>query len=131
MGTNYVWRDRPCSTCDRYDEIHVCKSGHTWRAYPHRLFNEAHPDWGFDPASPFGFPVLSIVDWRTVFTTRPGTLWNEYGEQIPDPVAWLDAIRPLNDEVKERYCGWYARDLADGIDWFDPAGYFFHTGEFC
>ncbi len=131
MSANYYWRDRPCETCDRYDEIHVCKSGHTWRAYPNTLLDEAHPEWGFERESPFGFPVLSVADWRTVLTTRPGALWNEYGDQIPDPVAWLDAFEPLDEAAKNRYRSWHARDLADGSDWFDAAGFFFHTGEFC
>ncbi len=131
MGTNFFWRDRPCAACDRHDEIHVGKSGFTWRGYPHRPFNPDHPEWGFDPASPFGFPVVTVADWRTVFTTRPGTLWDEYGRQVDDPVAWLDAITPPGVEQRDRFRGWHAVDLAAGTDWFDPDGYFFHHGEFC
>jgi hypothetical protein len=71
MGTNYYWHDRPCGHCNRYESIHVCKSGNTWRAYEHRLMNEKYPEWGYEPESPFGFPVLSIADWRTVFARLP------------------------------------------------------------
>lgn len=66
MGTNYHWRDQPCGHCGHYEEIHVGKSSGGWsfgfRACPHRLWREEHPDWGYDPASPFGFPVMSRAD---------------------------------------------------------------------
>ena len=60
-----------------------------WSGYPHRLIDPEHPDWGNDPASPTGFPIMSLSDWRKLFTQQPGRLFNEYGDHIPDPVAWL------------------------------------------
>lgn len=131
MGTNWFYRRPACDHCGRADpEVHVCKSGMTWRAYPNKLLSDEHPDWGFERESPFGFPVLSLADWRTVFTTVPGELWNEYGEKIPDPVAWLDGMKPLDDAAVARYRGWHWRDLASGDDWFDADGFFFTSGEF-
>ena len=131
MGTNYYFRRPACDHCRRADpEVHVCKSGMTWRAYPNRLLDEKRPEWGFEHQSPFGFPVVSLADWRTVFTTVPGELWNEYGERIDDPVAWLDGMKPPNEDLATRYRGWHFHDLTSGDDWFDPVGFFFHTGEF-
>ena len=126
MGTNYYWRDSPCGTCKREDVIHVCKSRTNWRAYPHQPDDEFNPRW-----SPLDRPILSLADWRAVFAERSGTLWDEYGGHIPDPVAWLDEVTPPDRAYAARLRGWHARDLADGTDWFDPAGHFFHDGEFC
>jgi hypothetical protein len=130
MGTNYYWHDRPCDHCGRSDVVHVFKSGGNWRAYLHQLMDADHPDWGYLHQSPFGYQVASVADWRRVFTERPGELWNEYGDRIPDPLAWLDSIKPPDDDHKARLIGWHQRDLDDGTDWFDPEGYFFHAGEF-
>jgi hypothetical protein len=90
MGTNFYWRDKPCDTCGRFEEIHVCKSRRTWRAYRHDLIDPDHPGWGYNPLSPFGFAVLCLDDWRKIFAARPGELFSEYGDRITDPVAWLD-----------------------------------------
>jgi hypothetical protein len=137
VGTNFEWRDVPCGHCGRSDpEIHVGKRSAGWsfgfQGYPHQLVDEAHPDWGFGPQSPFGFPVMSRADWRTVFTTtRPGTLVDEYGQTVDDPVAWLDALpAPDADQIARERAWmvlptWYVDD-----DWRDPEGFRFTAREF-
>ena len=136
MGTNYFWRDRPCEHCGRFENIHMGKSGGIFRAWPHRLFNDAHPDWGYDPASPFGFPVLSLKDWERVFKERPGSLWDEYGREVTDPLMWLAGFEPWNEERRAKQDGWdadfAARFMASGPaeHWYDPDGFYFTAREF-
>lgn len=136
MSTNFYWRDKPCGHCGRYEEIHVGKSSGGWsfgfRAWPHRLMNEEYPDWGHDPWSPFGFPVVSRADWAKVFAERPGELWDEYGRQVEDPLAWLDELTPP-DATKRRWENghmgphWH-RDPDQ--EWRDPEGFRFSAREF-
>lgn len=128
MGTNYYWRDQPCGSCGRYTEVHVCKSMSTWRAYRHALLDEKHPDWGYRDESPVGFAVVSLADWRRVFTERPGELWNEYGEQIPNPLAWLAEARPWQPGPDgHRYLH---DDARRGVGWLDDGGFRFYAEEF-
>lgn len=129
MGTNYYFRFNDCRCCTRFDEAHVGKSSGTWQAYNHKLMNEEHPDWGYEERSPFGFPIRSLADWRRVFTEIPGELWTEYGEQIDDPVKWLDEQKPWKpaDEDSIRYL---AEDTAAGRGWLDDNGYKFYVGDF-
>lgn len=125
MGTNYYWHDQPCEHCGRYEDIHVGKSGFTWRGYQHRLFNEEHPDWGYDPQSPLGFPVLSVQDWRKVFTERPGQLFDEYGRQVDDPIKWLSEIKPPDVKRRADIDRWER-----GMGWYDEEGFYFIGQEF-
>lgn len=136
MGTNYYWRDRPCEHCGRHDEIHVGKSSAGWslvfRAWPHRLDDPEHPEWGHDPSSPFGLPVVSRADWRTVFTLRSGELWDEYGRKVDYPLAWLDALKPPTGEQRGREDGNrgpMARPDPER-EWRDSEGFRFYAGEF-
>lgn len=128
MGTNYFWHDRPCGSCGRFTEVHVCLSRHTWRAYPNTFLNAAHPDWGLSVESPFGTPVMSLADWRHVFTTRPGALFDEYGSQVADPVAWLDEAKPWQPNPDGDH--YLAHDIRDGRGWLDVDGFRFYNGEF-
>lgn len=130
MGTNYYWREKACGSCGRYNEFHVGKSSGTWRAYPHELMDLDHPDWGYQPESPFGFPVLSLEDWRRVFKTHPGELWNEYRELIPDPLAWLEQQKPWSPRPPygTRFID---EDIRQGTGWLDAEGFKFYSGEFC
>lgn len=128
MGTNYYWHDTPCGHCKRTERIHVGKSLHTWRAYRHALQDELRPDWGYAYESPVGFPILALSDWRRVFTERTGELRDEYGTQIPDPIAWLAEAppwKPGTDGWK-----WLDIDIQSGKGWLDDAGFRFYAGEF-
>lgn len=143
MGTNLVWRDRPCDSCGRHDEVHVGKRSAGWsfgfRAWPHRLFNAEHPDWGYDPQSPFGFPAESRADWRRVFTERRGELRDEYGEKVGDPLGWLDRLDPP-DGAQQRWEDDIRAESWRGVgsawprprdeDWRDPEGFRFSAREF-
>lgn len=137
MGTNFYWRDSACAHCNRYEEIHVGKRSAGWsfgfRAWPHQLMNADHPDWGHNPASPFGFKVMKREEWRKVFAERTGQLFDEYGQHIEDPVAWLDALIPptpreraWEDAERYRYGG-----RGDSRDFRDREGFRFYAGEFC
>lgn len=127
MGTNYYWRDRPCGECGRFAELHVCKSKRTWRAYRHALVDDARPDWGYQYESPVGFAILSLADWRKVFE-RPGELRDEYGDVIPDPLAWLAEAKPWTPGAE----GWryLDEDIRRGVGWLDAEKFRFYDGEF-
>lgn len=129
MGTNYYWREAICGSCGRYNEIHVGKASGTWRAYPHEFMNNQYPEWGYDPESPFGFPVLTMEDWRKVFKTRPGELWTEYKEQIENPLEWLAKQKPWEPHplYERRYLD---EDIRSGRGWLDGEGFKFYSGEF-
>lgn len=140
MGTNFYWRDSPCTHCERFEEIHVGKRSAGWsfgfRAYPHRLMNADYPDWGFDPQSPFGFEVASRADWRKVFADRPGKLFTEYREEIEDPIAWLDGLQPPDaDQIAKEDSMRNGPSWADmrwhrEREWRDPEGFHFGAYEF-
>lgn len=128
MGTNFWYRFAECGHCDRYTEIHVCKSRHTWRAYPHRLMNPARPDWGYDRESPTGMPIITLAGWRNMFTERPGRLFDEYGKQVDDPLAWLDEAvpwRPTPEGIEQ-----LREDQRAGLGWVDANGFRFYAEEF-
>jgi hypothetical protein len=126
MGTNYYWHDKPCEHCGRYEEIHVGKSGGHWRGYRHKLMDDAHPEWGYEQRSPFGFPVLSIDDWAKVFAERPGRLFDEYGIEYTDPSLWLSEFLPPKGELRDQL----DRYFRDGDNWYDPEGFHFSGYEF-
>lgn len=138
MGTNFYWRDRPCGSCGRFDDIHVGKRSAGWsfgfRAYRHELLNPNHPAWGHSHVSPFGVPIRSRADWRTVFTTRTGALFDEYGKQISDPVMWLDGLIPPTPVQQRSEDSWERRGTYAMIDeqreWRDVEGFRFYAGEF-
>lgn len=130
MGTNFYWRETPCGSCGRADELHVGKSSGGWsfgfQAYRH------DPDDG--AISPVGFPVVSRADWRRVFTEKPGRLVDEYGRGVPDPLGWLDELRPPTPEEqrsewsRERMGSfWYPNDKDV---WRDPEGFRFSAYDF-
>lgn len=127
MGTNWYWRDRFCNHCGRFEDIHVCKSKTTWRAYRNTLESPTHPDWGYLEQSPFGFPVLCLADWREVFQ-RPGELRNEYGDVVADPIEWLAQAKPWKPGPDgHRYLD---DDISAGQGWLDPDGYRFYAEDF-
>ncbi len=133
MGTNYYWREQQCKSCKRYAEVHVGKSSAGWcflfRIHEHRLMAEDNPEWGYDPESPFGYPVLSRDDWRGVFTSRTGALFDEYGQEVTDPLAWLDGLEaPDAEQIRledARMRSWHSEPYQR-----DPEGFRTQTREF-
>lgn len=135
MGTNFYYRIDVCQPCGRYTEVHVGKQSAGWsfgfRAYQHRLMNADHPEWGFDPQSPLGFPIVSRADWRKAFTERAGELWDEYGRRASDPLIWLgnllapDPAQRHKEDQMTSYPSWM-----DGSAWRDPEGFRFDLREF-
>jgi hypothetical protein len=121
MGTNYYWHDRPCPHCDRYETIHVGKSMSIWRGYRTIPLHPERPEWGNRATSPFGEDVVSVADWRRIFIRRTGTLHDEYGEQILDPIAWIDKARPDRTPVFVEPAGG---------TWLDQEGHRFYGSDF-
>jgi hypothetical protein len=141
VGTNFFYRTNICDHCDRYQDIHVGKRSAGWslafRGYPHELFDASHPDWGYDPESPFGFPVVSRTDWRKAFTDTPGELWDEYGRRVDEqPVVWLDQCIPpdqaqIRKEAEMTSVPWWVDGYSPGArSWRDVEGFRFDVGEF-
>ena len=135
MGTNYVLRYNACEHCSRYDEAHIGKQSFGWsflfRAYPHELLNPAQPEWGYQPASPFGFPVLSRADWLRVLAEVRGDVFNEYGDEIETPVAWLSTIEPPDAALQRREDGMTTYpSYFDPTGWRDAEGFRFEPREF-
>lgn len=122
MSTDYLWHDNPCSHCGRADRYLICDSMRRWAAYPHKLLDPAHPEWGCGPESPFGRPVVSLADWRLVVTERAGYIQDQYGGRIDDPLAWLDEARPYK-EIAARG-GWGPRPPSRD-EWLDAEGFLF------
>jgi hypothetical protein len=124
MGTNYEWRELACPTCCRSDTIHVGKSSGGWSFLFHGYRHD--PDDGV--TSPFGFAVESRADWRKVFTERPGTLVDEYGVTVDDPVAWLDGFAPPDRRQQNWEDGHYLH--TDRRDQRDAEGFRFTPDDF-
>lgn len=130
MGTNYYWREHPCGSCGRTDELHVGKSSGGWsfgfQAYRH------DPDDGI--VSPAGIPVVSRADWRRVFTEKPGRLFDEYNREIPDPLGWLDEQEVPTPEQQRSERSWERMgsywDPNDKDVWRDSEGFRFMAYEF-
>jgi hypothetical protein len=86
------------------------------------------PDWGHERESPTGQPIASLTDWRNMFTERPGRLFDEYGKQVDDPIAWLDEAvpwRPTPEGVEQ-----LREDQRAGLGWVDAQGFRFYADEF-
>ncbi|MEU7170355.1 hypothetical protein ABZ949_02540 [Micromonospora tulbaghiae] len=132
MGTNYYWRDQPCGSCGRGDFLHVGKHSGGWsfgfRGYRH------DPDDGL--YSPVGRSIVSRLDWRLLLADRPGRLVDEYGKQVDDPIAWLDAMVPPSAEQQQKedrpqLRGPYAPPRGtDPREWRDAEGFRFYDGDF-
>lgn len=130
MGTNYFWHYGACGHCGRNEVAHVCKSLFIWRGYPSRLLSNEHPEWGHTEVSPFGFPVLSLADWRRVFTDHPGELWDEYANRVEEPpLEFLSLAVPWKPDPDDGR-RWLDEDIARGDGWLDPQGYRFSAREF-
>lgn len=135
MGTNYYLRFNACGHCERYEDAHIGKQSFGWsflfRRYEHRLMNEEHPDWGYEPRSPFGFEVRSRADWLRVLAEVPGTVVDEYGTEVDEPATWLRQLEPPTSKQRrfeddQRH---YFR-YAERTDVRDAEGFRFESREF-
>lgn len=133
MGTNYYWRKSECSHCGRYQEVHVGKNSVGWsfgfRGYRHRLLSEDHPDWGYAVESPLGKQIASRKDWQKIFEQEDGSLWNEHGIHIEDPVSWITGMEPPTPEQihwENRHRGLSTYRWSDRDECRDSEG--FHVG---
>jgi hypothetical protein len=134
MSTNIYYRINICEPCGRYDAVHVGKTAGGWsflfRAYPHVLLNEEHPDWGYKYESPFGRPVASTTDWREVFSAVPGELWNQYDRiTTMSPLEWVDMLgKPTSAQIKKEES---MTRYHDPQQYRDAEGFRFTANEFC
>lgn len=122
MGTNYSWYDQPCDHCGRYEMVHVGKSSGGW-SFLFAAYLRA------DSRTPFDRAVMSRSDWREIFTSRSGRLLDEYGQQIADPVAWLDALVPPDSAQIAKETTWMGGWIAEDVR-RDAEGFRIETGEF-
>jgi hypothetical protein len=137
MGTNFYWHHEICDHCSRRAETHVGKRSYGWsfafQGHRHELLDPAHPDWGYNYESPVGRAVRSRADWREVFQTVPGRLFDEYGEEIADPATWLEAIEAPSAQQIAKEQGWmrgYNVGVYEDKSWRDPEGFRFDYREF-
>ncbi len=128
MGTNFSWRQPPCTHCGRADsDLHVGKSSGGWSF----LFRGYRHDPEDGARAPVGVAIVTRAGWRRVFETVPGWLVNEYGDTLDDPLAWLAGRQPPSpDQVRwedDQYSGPYG---GGGDDWRCPERFRFSPSEF-
>lgn len=75
MGTNFYLRTNVCSHCDRYDEVHICKSMTSFDTV--RTFDADLTD--------DRITVGSWAEWKVLLLTGGGLIFDEYGR------FWLTA----------------------------------------
>lgn len=116
MGTNYYLRTGICKTCDRYDEMHICKSMTSF---------QAHPDKN----------IRSWEDWKVWLRLDGAEVWSEYQYQIPTEKFIADVER-VDRASRRRQYDWVVEHLLvvgpDHRDryWLDANGFSFYDGEF-
>jgi hypothetical protein len=72
--------------------------------------------------------VASRADWRKVFARR-GRLIDEYGQHVPNPIAWLDELEAPSAEQIDKETLWLGGLRA--VDRFrDPEGFRVNFHEF-
>jgi len=126
MGTiNYYYHTDLCDSCKRSNELHVGKLSKDWtfhfRAYRDQV--DGSPD------------IVSLADWERFFKTTPGTLTDESGRVIEDPLKFLANLeRPTpaqqQDEDSSERRGSWAPAPDPKTEWRDPDGFAFCDGEF-
>lgn len=135
MGTNYFWRHNICTCCNRYDQMHICKSLVSFEGH----FSK--PDW--DVANSRPIPALPLVtswaEWKGVIRAG-GEVWDEYGvrHDVEEFIARVEATDPA---VRRRQYEWCVehpdrvpvRDIdrvGERGEWLDADGFSFYGGEF-
>ena len=119
MGTMYYAIIDACPTCGHGERHAICKNLSSFRAYL--------------SSDPWGLPVTSWADWKTVLA-RPGVVVeDEYGHRlftnsfITDVEAVpMDQRRRQYDAAMEFGC---CRDYKSE-DFLDGDGFSFHAGDF-
>ncbi len=121
MGTMYYAIIDPCDHCGHGERHALCKSMRTFRAYL--------------TSDPWGLPITSWADWKTVLARPEVVVINEYGEQCPTElfIENVEKSGPLEKErVKDRTAwNWYAAQYDDSEESFlDAEGYRFDSRYF-
>lgn len=124
MGTNYYAATKPCSVacphCSMQQEVHICKSLTTFRAYP------------INPFNPEADPILSWRDWRDELPIYATCIRDEYGreESVAEFVARVQAT-PRS--AREKQYRWMVDNALDSgaDDFLDIDGFSFNRREFC
>lgn len=124
MGTNFYLRQTACSGCGRFDEHHIGKRSAGWSFG----FHGYRPDE--DATHPLG-PVRSRADWVRAVGVFDGSVVDEYGRVVDDPVAWLAGLEApslTQQRWEQDHMGPFYRPSER--DWRDAEGFRFYDGEF-
>lgn len=108
MSTNYEYRYNECSSCARFDDLHIGKSSGGWS-----FIFAAHRDNG----------INSYKYWLQFFDEHPGTIVDEYGREMS-----LDDFKDMVEQkkgFKNHALTYPSRD-----DYVDPEGHSMTLGEF-
>jgi len=131
VGTNYFVRVNECSCCNRYEELHVGKSGNTVQAYTHPEWSQpGDADWN---PTPIG-EIRSWRDWRRLMWEHKHTVWNEYGVEMSDDnlIAIFESSTMKARGSAHQWAlenrGRYPEVLADS--WLDDEGFSMTSREF-
>jgi hypothetical protein len=125
MGTNFYYHTNECGHCKRSDVLHVSKRSGGWsfsfRGY--RDQEDGSPD------------IVSRADWIKLFASKPGSLINEYGDVIEDPVVFLEGLVKPTKEQQEKedspeWRGHWSPWPDPDTEWHDSEGFRFYDGEF-
>ena len=111
MGMNYYHRINLCTSCGRYDEMHIGKSSFGW-------------SFAFHQGYPNGPVVIKTYrDWLIVLKVV-GDIYNEEGRKISIEEFETMVESKRNAEHNQ------AIDNPSPHDWLDPEGYAFCDLEF-
>lgn len=134
MSTNFFWHHNICDCCGRYDELHICKSFHTFRGH----FGDEWDEVNHEILRP---PL--IVSWKgwTEKLRSGGQIFDEYRRQhdIEEFIAATEALprpgrRQHHDYCVEHYppgvMGHREVGVGPDMEWLCEDGFSFYGGEF-
>ena len=112
-----------CPTCGHGEKHAICKSLRTFRAYL--------------SSDPWGVPVTSWADWKTVLSRPNVGIVDEYGDRyyISEFATYVEKAGPQrfpSHAPLPVYASWEAM-IASGNDWesfVDAEGYVFYARDF-
>ena len=124
MGTNYYHRTNICTTCHRFDSVHIGKSSAGWTFSFHGE-RDQNPDY-----NELGGVVASLDDWKRRIEELDGMIYDEYGEAITVE-KFLALVESKRDSKlnHKTYCDELHPSFA-GRNWLDGEGHSFSEGEF-